>query len=294
MKILVVGTVSNVGAVIRGELTRVLTALEHLADVEVFLVESDSSDNSIQALSDLQENDSRVSFISLGNLGGKFPSRIERIRYCRNHYVEFIRAEFQKEGWEFIVVADLDGMNNKITETGFRSAFENQTDWSACFANQTKGYYDLYALRCEGWVDRDVFSDLQSLKDVSPFGQKVNYKFLGWVKQFNHFDRLRVRAIYSKMRKISPHDPWIKVASAFGGLGVYKPDVFLNYNYDFQNLNTEVYSEHIDLHYQCNIDHHELFINPSMVNSTWNIYNLNRIKLVRFLKEFKKFIASTR
>jgi hypothetical protein len=288
-----VGTVSNVGAVISGELTRVITALEHLADVEVFLVESDSSDNSIQALSVLQENDSRVSFISLGNLKGKFPSRIERIRYCRNHYVDFIRAEFQKKRWEFVVVADLDGMNNKITETGFRSAFENQTEWSACFANQTEGYYDLYALRCEGWVESNVFSDLQSLKDVSPFEQDINFKLIRWVKEFNHFDRLRVRAIYSKMRKISPSDPWIKVESAFGGLGVYKPDVFLSYNYNFQNLNPVVYSEHIDLHYHCNINHNELFINPSMINSTWNIYNLNRIKLVRFLKEFKKFIAST-
>ena len=289
-----VGTVSNVGTVIRGELTRVITALEHLADVSIFLVESDSSDNSIQTLSALQENDSRISFISLGNLRGKIPSRIERIRFCRNQYVEFIRTEFQKEGWEFIVVADLDGMNNKITEAGFRSAIENQTKWSGCFANQTKGYYDLYALRCEGWVDRDVFSDLQSLKDVSPFQQEGNYKFIGWIKQFNHFDRLRVRAIYSKMRKISPNDPWIKVESAFGGLGVYQSDVFLKYNYEFQNLNTEVYSEHIDLHYQCYVNHNELFINPSMVNSTWNVYNLNRIKMVRFLKEFKKFIASTR
>jgi hypothetical protein len=131
------------------------------------------------------------------------------------------------------------------------------------------------------------------LKDVSPFEQNVNFKLIRWVKEFNHFDRLRVRAIYSKMRKISPHDPWIKVESAFGGLGVYKPDVFLNYNYNFQNLNPVVYSEHIDLHYHCNINHNKLFINPSMINSTWNIYNQNRIKLVRFLKEFKKFIAST-
>ncbi len=288
-----VGTVSNVGAVIRGELTRVITALEHLADIEVFLVESDSSDNSIQELSALHEKDSRISFVSLGTLRQKFPSRIERIRFCRNQYVEFIRTGYQKSGWDFIVVVDLDGMNKKITEAGFRSTIEAESRWSGCFANQTKGYYDLYALRCEGWVNRDVFSDLQSLKDDYPFEQNDNHKFIGWIKRFNHFDRLRVSAIYSKMRRISPHDPWVKVQSAFGGLGVYKPEVFLKYNYDFQNLHSEIYSEHIDLHYRCNLENLALFINPAMVNNSWNIYNLNRIKLIRFLKEFKKFLAST-
>ena len=290
MRILVVGTVSNVGAVIRGELRRVMAALEQLADVEVFLVESDSSDNSIQELSALHEKDLRISFVSLGNLRPKFPSRIERIRFCRNQYVEFIRRGYQKSGWEFIVVVDLDGMNKKISESGFRSTIENENEWFGCFANQTKGYYDLYALRCAGWVDRDVFSDLQSLKEDSPFEHSNSCEFIEWVKKFIHFDRLRQKAIYSKMRKISPRDSWIKVESAFGGLGVYKTQVFLKYDYSFQNLDSEVYSEHIDLHYQCNINQHDLFINPLMINSNWNIYNINRIKIVRFLREFKKFI----
>jgi hypothetical protein len=291
MRILVVGTVSNVGAVIRDELKRVLTALDRLADVAVFLVESDSSDDSIQELSVIQEKDSRVSFVPLGNLKSKIPHRIERIRFCRNQYVEFIRTRYQKESWDFVVVVDLDGMNNKVTEEGFRSTIENPTKWSACFANQTKGYYDLYALRCEGWVDGDVFSELRTLKNDFPLEQIGSCKFIEWLQQFNHFDRLREKAIYSKMRRIRPKDSWVKVESAFGGLGVYRTEVFLKYNYDFQNLDSEVYSEHIDLHYQCNRDQLELFINPLMVNSNWNVYNINRIKFVRFLKEFKKFIG---
>ena len=287
------GTVSNVGAVIRSELKRVITALEHFADVEVFLVESDSSDNTNQRLSALHDKDSRISFISLGPLRKKIPSRIERIRFCRNKYVEFIREGYQKSRWEFIVVVDLDGMNKKITEASFRSTIEAKSGWSGCFANQTRGYYDLFALRCEGWVERDVFLDLQSLKNNSPFEQRDNNKLFGWIRRFNHFDHLRVSAIYSKMRRISPHDPWVKVQSAFGGLGVYKPEVFLKYNYDFQNLHSEIYSEHIDLHYRCNLENLDLFINPAMINNSWNVYNLNRIKLIRFLKEFKKFRAST-
>jgi hypothetical protein len=207
--------------------------------------------------------------------------------------VGFIRKGYKNRGWEFIVVVDLDGMNNKITERAFRSTIEASTQWSGCFANQTKGYYDLFALRCKGWVDRDIFLDLELLKVDTPFEDNYKNSFVGWINRFNHFDRLRVKAVYSKMRKISPQDSWVKVQSAFGGLGVYKPEIFLKYNYDFQNLHIEIYSEHIDLHYQCNLENLDLFINPAMINSHWNLYNLNRIKLIRFLKEFKKYLAST-
>ena len=292
IKILVVGTVSNVGPVIRSELKRVMAALEELASLEVFLVESDSTDDSIDKLTSLQKKDSRISFLCLGDLKPAIPSRIERIRYCRNHYVSFVRNKYEKRRWDFVLVVDLDGMNKKISRTSFESTFNAKIQWDACFANQRNGYYDLYALRCDDWVSEDVFSSLEILKNSCPYQQKGNNIFREWFNQFQHFDGLREKAIYSKMRTLPPDGPWIRVHSAFGGLGIYKTEIFLTSNYDFQNLSPEIYSEHLDLHFACTQKYSELYINPAMINNNWNVYNLNKFKAVRFLREFKKFITS--
>ncbi len=290
MKVLVVGTVSNVGHIIHKEVSRVLQALEPHAQVQFYLVESDSNDSTVQELTRIGNEDQRVSFISLGSLKREISNRIERIRFCRNKYVEYIRSRHQENGWEFIVVADLDGMNRKLSSLGIGTSFSSGLNWNACFANQRNGYYDLYALRCKDWVSEDVFSVYQFLKVSNPFVPSSRNRYLRWLQEFRHFDRLRKNAIYNKMRKISPTENWIAVDSAFGGLGIYRPEVFLRFNYDSQNLSSTVYCEHIDLNYQCREANFSLYINPALINSGWNEYNLNRLMLVRFLKELKKFL----
>jgi hypothetical protein len=206
--------------------------------------------------------------------------------------VSFIRENYQERRWDFVLVVDLDGMNKKISRLSFESTFNAKIQWDACFANQKKGYYDLYALRCEGWVEVDVFSSLEDLKISHPYQQKRKKPFSEWLSQFQHFDSLREKAIYSKMRTLSPEGPWIRVQSAFGGLGIYKTEIFLNFDYDYQNLGAEIYSEHLDLHFSCTQKNYKLYINPAMINNNWNVYNLNKIKAVRFLREFKKFMTS--
>ena len=290
LKVLVVGTVSNVGQVIEKEVRRVLKAVEPHAQVQFYLVESDSSDSTVQELTRIGDEDQRVSFTSLGNLKLDLSDRIERIRFCRNTYVQYIRAMHQENGWDFIVVADLDGMNRKLSSLGIGSCFSSGLNWSACFANQRNGYYDLYALRCKEWVSEDVFATYQYLKVSNPFVPSSRNPYFRWLQEFRHFDQLRKNAIYRKMRKVSPTENWIAVDSAFGGLGIYRPEVFLRFNYDSQNLSPTVYCEHIDLHYQCRQESFSLYINPALINSNWNEYNLNRLMLVRFLKELKKFL----
>ncbi len=290
MKVLVVGTVSNVGRVIEKEVRRVLKAVEPHAEIQFYLVESDSNDSTVQELTRIKDEDQRVSFTSLENLKQDIPDRIERIRFCRNKYVQYIRAKHQENSWDFIIVADLDGMNRKLSSLGIGTCFSSELNWSACFANQRNGYYDLYALRCNDWVSEDVFSSYQFLKVSNPFVPSSKNQYLKWLQEFRHFDRLRKSSIYKKMRKISPTENWIAVDSAFGGLGIYRPEVFLRFNYDSQNLSSTVYCEHIDLNYQCREANFSLYINPALINSGWNEYNLNRLMLVRFLKELKKFL----
>lgn len=290
MKILVVGTVRNVGRTIQKDFTLVFQALESFGTIETFLVESDSTDNTTQKLEELAQKYKSFEFKSLGNLSSSLSNRIERIRYCRNQYVDYIRIHHFQKNWDYVIVADLDGMNRKLSSLSIGTSFSSGLNWSACFANQRNGYYDLYALRCKDWVSEDVFSIYQFLKVSNPFVASSRNRYLRWLQEFRHFDRLRKNAIYNKMRKISPGQNWIAVDSAFGGFGIYRPEVFLRFNYNSQNLSPTVYCEHIDLHYQCRAANLSLYINPALINSNWNEYNLNRLKLVRFLKEFKKFL----
>jgi len=288
MKILVVGTVCNVSRQLERDLKRVSRGLKSYAEIHYDLVESDSEDTTISLLQEKVSIDPKFRFISLGSLRNKIPNRIERIRYCRNVYIQEIRNTFEEQHWDYVVVADLDGMNRALTKKCIKSTFASDVQWDAAFANQSFGYYDLYALRAETWLEEDCFVTLERMK-IQKLKVESNRKGFGkFIADFKHFDALRVAAIYGKMLVIDRNEEWIPVKSAFGGLGIYKTQLFLQHNYDFLDLEIGIYSEHIDFHQKCTSNGFKLYINPALINSRVNEYNLNRIKVVRFIRELLK------
>jgi hypothetical protein len=288
LKFLVVGTVSNVENELRADLAKIHESLRAIGEIETFLVESDSKDRTRNILEDSSKHHKSFGFESLGNLQEIIPNRIERIRFCRNKYVEYIRTNYDSNQWNFIIVADLDGMNSAISSRKIIRAIKNLSEWDVCFSNQTLGYYDLYALRSKGWVENDCFEDLTNLKEKFPFIQRYNNSFLGFLLAFKHFDKLRVQAIYSKMRRLKGKP--IKVDSAFGGLAMYKPEVFLSFDYSTISDLSYGMCEHLDLHSKCVDSELSLYIDPKFTNNHWNEYNLNKFIIIRFLREFKKYL----
>jgi hypothetical protein len=206
--------------------------------------------------------------------------------------VEEIRRTHPSQDWDFVIVADMDGMNRAISESAILNTLCSNKDWDGCFANQSFGYYDVFALRASNWLDENCFSTLNQLKTTKPFVSRFNSRYLYFLEAFRHFDKLRVEAIYSKMWRIKPSEDWIRVNSAFGGLGIYRPQLFLDFDYSFQQLEPEIYSEHLDFHSKCVAVGANFFINPKLVNARLNEYNLNRLKLVRFAREFRKFLRN--
>ena len=79
--ILLVGTVSNVAKTIEKELRTVLKALESFDKIEIFLVESDSNDNTVEILKSIQEGNKNFTFVTKGHLSNRYPNRIARIAY---------------------------------------------------------------------------------------------------------------------------------------------------------------------------------------------------------------------
>lgn len=280
-KVLLVGTVSNVASVLENELKRVLSALTYFSEVDVFLVESDSSDSTLQILDSLSRKIPNFSFVTLGALSPDIPNRIERLRHCRNTYVNHIRRKYSKENLSHVIVADLDGMNSKISKIGVSSCFEDEITWDACFSNQLGGYSDIYALRCKDWQDGDCFAELHNRRTAF-MNESNKHFFFKNLRSLLNRNKIRKSTIYSKMRRIPKSLPWIQVDSAFGGFGIYKSAIFFDHNYDSWDRSGALVSEHVDLHLK--IPHSKLYINPALINAYWNTYNVNRFTLIRYTR----------
>ena len=114
--VLVVGTVSNVARTLKKEVMVVLKALSIFNSVDVCLIESDSNDNTVQVLETLKYKIPKFEYISCNKLRNEIPTRIERIRYCRNIYTQYIRKNYQEKKWSYILVVDFDGMNFALSK----------------------------------------------------------------------------------------------------------------------------------------------------------------------------------
>ena len=283
-RVVLVGTISNAADNLRSDLTKVMNAMSGLDLMQIFLVESDSNDKTLSILEELRQEIKNFNFVSLGDLRLEIPDRIHRIRHCRNVYVQEIRNMLKFSEVDFVVVADLDGMNSRISSEAFQSSFKRD-DWGAVLANQKGGYYDVLALRHPTWCPQDVLVDLrneQSLIDKTGLPWK---SFVRRTRRRVAYDRARNKAIYSKMIKIKLSEEWIEVNSGFGGLGIYKAQVFKSFDYSLLKGDLDFESEHVALSKRIIDDGQKIFINPRMINNNFNTYNLNRFVLVRQLRE---------
>ncbi len=203
--LLIVGTARNCGNAILDEYKRLKEATTVFEKVHYYIVESDSSDNTVEQLELLRKKDSHFKYVSLGDLRNKFSKRTERIAYCRNYYLEVLRNDEKYSNAEFVLVADLDGVNNLINKEAIGSCWRF-IGWDVCTANQQGIYYDLYALR-------------HPL--LSPNNWNEQYLYLIEELGIKSLDAKNI-SVYSKMFSVSPSCKPISVESAFGGLAIYK------------------------------------------------------------------------
>ena len=278
-RVLIVGTVSNVSKRLPADYKTVRNAFSTDFEVFTYLVESDSSDETLLSLDNLSSSIDNFSFISFGDLRISIPDRVERIRFCRNQYVQFIRDNFGTFNWDYVVVADLDGMNGALNHEAVRSCF-TRLDWDCCLSNQTGGYYDIFALRERNWQPGNYFDEVEAQRAKIQNLRFSEFDLINRIRLILRQDSIKRNAIYSKMRRIPRNSNWIAVDSGFGGLAIYKPQVFLKFDYSKVHLESRD-SEHVDLHFKMRKEGEKIFINPNFVNARWNTYNVNKYFLVR-------------
>jgi hypothetical protein len=190
--------------------------LEHIfscvSNYTCIIVESNSSDNTLELIQKWCSLDSRRQVISLGNLEG---TRTERLARCRNEYMERIKDLDHP----YTLMLDLDAAVQ--LQPDFKRQLDSclrRSDWDAVSSNRTSVYWDTWALRSKALgVEYDCWDMINK--------SKVCYDSTGFWKISP-----QEKYILSK-DKVIPPGPWIPVESAFGSLTLYKTDAIRHRRY---------------------------------------------------------------
>ena len=282
-RILLVGLTRDSAAYIRNEFLFYKSLFQEEELSGVFLVESDSTDSTVEELLKLKnEFMGLFDFQSFGDLESKIPDRISRLRFCRNAYVNAIRTIEKSDGINLVIVADMDRMNKSISRNALNQVFEeNNIQWDGCFPNQSLVYYDLLALRAHNWLNVD-FSELQNRSvRVLLNAQNHESKILHYLKK----ELIRQKILRRKMIHIPKSADWKRVRSAFGGLGIYKVEIFLNHDYGNQQSGRSE-SEHVTLHREATLSGKKLYISPNLISHHITFHTFRKSILIRMLKRF--------
>lgn len=249
-KILLAGPVRNVAHAIQNEVETLVASLGGFKEIYCFLVESDSSDDTVKKLEELQGVIKNFSFVSAGDLSAKYRRRTDRIALCRNLIVDEVANNPQFKDIDFIAMADLDGMNGLVTPEKIAQCWEVDEPWDVITANQLGEYYDIWGLSHPYWNPMDCWEQKRQLESILGDDMAQNI------------------AVGSKQTPIDPRADLIEVDSAFGGLGIYTREAFLAGRYagtDDQAGGIDV-ADHIPFHRELRQKGYRIFINPALIN----------------------------
>lgn len=268
-EIIILGVCRDVGFSLSSTLLLLENAFRSFKVVHIRVVESDSSDETVHALEEHKRMNPNFDFESHGQLEIEIPDRWERIAFCRNRTSEILKSDTRLNACKWVVVADLDGVNNQLTAEAIDSCW-SRSDWDVCTANQSAPYYDVFALRHPTWSPNDCWRYEEELISMG-----INPAIA------------REKAIYKRQRRISPTEEWIPVDSAFGGLAIYKRSYFELGKYIGHTGDGFRTCEHVPFHEKLKEAGANIFINPGLINCGWNEHNFQHSLLNRYKRNLK-------
>ena len=267
-RLAICGVVRNAESQLRASLNVIDKICQCSERADAIVVTNDNEDDTSKILADWRSQNEAAKIIDCAGAIDAFPNRIDRLAFARNMYLSALRGG--SEPVDLVIVMDLDGVNAKVEASAIEHAVVSAPkDWVGIFANQDKAYYDLYALRREDWVNSDVWDEYT--------------KSTKWMKNilFRVFNRLAMqwprkailnwllnKHVYEKQFRISASSPFIPVQSAFGGLGIYRFAAIEGAWYSSRDLSGAVICEHVNFHRQLSRSGGQLYICPSLINST--------------------------
>lgn len=244
----VCGVIRNPGRCFSRDFGRLQRALSRFGRVSFFIVESDSEKGNLVNVECLRDI-GNCRFVQLGQVRDKIPSRVNRIAYCRNIALEVMEEQIGESGVDFVICADLDGVNKCLTADAVGTSF-SRLDWGAVTANQSYYYYDLFALRHPIWNPCDHETLMAFYRSLNMLPSEVAR-----------------HALYSRFIRIPSTAPWILVKSAFGGLAIYKEAAVRGLRYRTDYVGDANVCEHVEFNLKVGERGFGIYINPMMINA---------------------------
>lgn len=246
--IAIVGIVKDIEKSIEKDISRLSEAFSGFEEITWFLVESSSSDKSEEVLSTLSARIPKFNFVNIPIQ--QLASRTENMAAARNKYLEYLRENSRFKSFEYVVIADFNNLNNKLSRQAVETCFKRD-DWDVVTANQNGRYYDIWALRHPLWSPNDCWEQHSFYRRYTKFPElAITYTFR------------------SRMIKIPRKSDWIEVDSAFGGLAIYKSDLFnSNAKYVGVTKDNKRICEHVPFHETLKNEGARIVINPGLINT---------------------------
>lgn len=253
---LFVATARDCAATLEADIMHIKNALGKVKELHILVVESDSDDDSLQILAQLKNKIKNFDFISMGRLREKYPLRTKRLEVCRNAYMDKINNDKIYQKLDYVLIADLDGVNDLLTKKSIASCWQTDIEWDMCSANQDAPYYDVWPLRHKYWSPNDFITQ---------------YRYMRYL-QGQAMDEGEEYHIGRRFRQVRfPQDSaWLEVDSSFGGLAIYKAASLKGCHYVGTTPQGGEVSEHVHFHKMMRDKGCRLFINPQMINTTYN------------------------
>jgi len=236
--------------------------------VHILIIDSDSNDSTKEYCLRLKNEDIIEEFIEIDNLQEKYKSRIKRIVICRNEGLKKIKSNFI--GPAFYIPMDMDMDLFKLIDIkkfiNLLNYF-NIEDIDALFPFSKPYYYDIFALRKNGWVSKNNIVKAEQLKKKFVIGSFfINYFYI-------------IRKQYSP-NKFSKN--LISVESAFGGMAIYKINTSekLNNNYKWNKTDSTKTCEHV---------YFNKYFDKKYILRSWNIETPKEHNYFKSLNYYQKF-----
>ncbi len=274
----VVGIVKDSADTLQGDVLRISKSLERAKSLKWLIIESNSTDNTVDVLHDLSKVILNFDFKSLSQKSKPQNLRTVTLAEARNVYLSEIKNDVKYIDVDYVIVMDFNGLNNRISKESIESCFKYDF-WDVCTANQNGPYYDIWALRHNLWSPNDCWETHTFFRQYMKSPEKALFA-----------------SLHSRMITISPDANWIEVDSAFGGMAIYKKNVFIVGSYSGLNESGFPICEHVTFHNRIKKNNYKIYINPRLINTNKTDHSeqySNMAKLKRKLLYPIKFLRFT-
>lgn len=220
---------------------------DQFLDYRMVIYENDSSDITRQIL--MEYKNERFKCIFENDI--KIKERTERLAYIRNILLDNYYQIQETFHAEYMMMIDLDDrlFSGKIINSISSCFGFDVNQWDVLTGNQSKIYYDIYALRIKNMIEYDFLVEILKIK------KKISDKRR---RKLTH--RILNRFNYPPM----PPSYLVPVESAFGAVSIYKSSSIKDAKYIGMNGNIPI-CEHVPFNKTIRNNGGKIFINSRML-----------------------------